>query len=156
LKFKGCPDTDGDGLMDKDDKCPKEAGPISNQGCPEMKKEDKEVLTFATQAVQFETGKTSLLKKSYPVLDKVYEVLMKYPNYNCSINGFTDNVGNPSYNQKLSEGRAKVCMDYLVKKGVPASRLTSAGYGENQPVGDNKTAAGRAQNRRTEFNVFPK
>jgi outer membrane protein OmpA-like peptidoglycan-associated protein len=121
-----------------------------------MKKEDKEVLNFATQAVQFETGKTSLLKKSYPVLDQVFDVLTKYPNYSCSINGHTDNVGNSKNNQKLSEGRAKVCMDYLVKKGIAASRLTSAGFGDSQPVGDNKTAAGRAKNRRTEFNVFLK
>ncbi len=152
-KFKGCPDTDGDGLADKDDKCPKEAGPISNKGCPEIKKEDKEVLNFATQAVQFETGKTSLLKASYPVLDQVLEVLKKYPNYNCSIDGHTDSVGEPANNQKLSEGRAKVCKDYLISKGIPADRLTSTGYGESKPIADNKFAPGRAKNRRTEFNV---
>ncbi len=152
-KFKGCPDTDGDGLSDKEDKCPKEAGPISNQGCPEMKKEDKEVLNFALQAVQFETGSSKLKKESYAVLDKVVEVLQKYPNYNCAIGGHTDNVGNDAMNLKLSDARANVCRDYLIKKGVAADRLTAKGYGESQPVADNKTAQGRKQNRRTEFNV---
>jgi outer membrane protein OmpA-like peptidoglycan-associated protein len=69
-----------------------------------------------------------------------------------SIEGHTDNVGDANSNQRLSEKRAKACLDYLVKQGINATRLISAGYGETRPIGDNTTAAGRQENRRTEFN----
>ena len=67
--------------------------------------------------------------------------------------GHTDNVGAKGYNQKLSENRAGAVKAYLVKKGVDASKLTSAGYGDTQPVADNKTAAGRQKNRRVEMKL---
>ena len=73
--------------------------------------------------------------------------------YKLSINGHTDNVGNAEKNQKLSEDRAAAVKAYLESKGVDASRLTSAGFGQDQPVADNKTKAGRAKNRRVEFAI---
>ncbi|RYF80826.1 MAG: OmpA family protein, partial [Chitinophagaceae bacterium] len=63
----------------------------------------------------------------------------------------TDDVGTSESNQTLSDNRAKAVKDYLVKQGVAESRLLSTGYGEEKPVADNKTAAGRAKNRRTEM-----
>ena len=75
------------------------------------------------------------------------------PSYKLSINGHTDNVGNAEKNQKLSEDRAAAVKAYLESKGVDASRLSSAGFGQDQPVADNKTKAGRAKNRRVEFKV---
>ena len=90
------------------------------------------------------------------MLDDVAAVLIKYPEYNLSISGHTDNTGSAAANKKLSEDRAKACYDYLVSKGVAASRLSHAGYGDTKPVGDNKTAAGRAANRRTEFDLMMK
>lgn len=152
----GCPDRDGDGVADRDDRCPDQPGLASNKGCPEMKKEDKAKVELAVKAVQFETGKAVLLPQSKKVLDDVAAVLIKYPEYNLSISGHTDNTGSAAANKKLSEDRAKACYDYLVSKGVAASRLSHAGYGDTKPVGDNKTAAGRAANRRTEFDLMMK
>jgi len=155
-KYKGCPDTDGDGVADNVDKCVDKPGPASNQGCPEIKKEDKEKLSFAIKNVQFETGKATLLAKSLPVLDEVAGLMMKYPEYSLTISGHTDNVGDAAANQSLSERRAKACYDYLATKSVGAQRMSHAGYGETQPVGDNKTKAGRDLNRRVDFNMYLK
>lgn len=151
-KINGCPDTDGDGITDNVDKCPNTKGIAANFGCPEIKVEDKKVLDVAMRAVEFQTGTAVITKKSFKNLDEVLNVLKKYPEMNLSIEGHTDNVADDMLNQKLSEKRAKACLDYLVKKGVAANRLTSTGYGETRPVGDNKTAEGRQMNRRTEFN----
>jgi len=71
-----------------------------------------------------------------------------------SISGHTDSVGSASSNQRLSERRAKSCYDYLTTKGISARQMSYAGYGETQPVADNKTKEGRQANRRVEFNVF--
>lgn len=153
---KGCPDTDNDGVYDNEDRCITEAGPASNKGCPEIKKEDKAKVELAVHAVQFETGKATLVPASNKILADVADVLIKYPAYSLNIGGHTDNVGDDKFNQELSEKRAKTVYDYLISKGVAASRLTSAGYGETKPVGDNKTKAGRDLNRRVEFELFIK
>jgi OmpA-OmpF porin, OOP family len=153
---KGCPDTDGDGIYDNDDRCPEKAGVAALKGCPEIKKEDKAKLERAIKLVQFESGKDVLLAKSYPVLDEVVSVMNQYTEYSLNIAGHTDNQGDDKLNQSLSERRAKRCYDYLVSKGVAAGRMAHAGYGETKPVGDNKTAAGREQNRRVEFELYVK
>ena len=80
----------------------------------------------------------------------------QYPEYSLNIGGHTDATGDDKMNLALSERRAKTCYDYLVSKGIAAGRMTYAGYGETQPVGDNKTAAGRAQNRRVVFELYVK
>jgi outer membrane protein OmpA-like peptidoglycan-associated protein len=69
------------------------------------------------------------------------------------ISGHTDNTGNPVVNAKLSTERAKAVVDYLVKKGITKDRLTYLGFGSDQPIADNATAAGRAKNRRVEFKI---
>jgi Outer membrane protein and related peptidoglycan-associated (lipo)proteins len=153
---KGCPDSDGDGIYDHEDRCPDKPGVAALRGCPEIKKEDKAKLERAIKLVQFETGKATLLKKSYPVLDQVVSVMNTYPDYSLNIGGHTDNVGDDKFNLDLSERRAKACYDYLVSKGIAAGRMASAGYGETQPKGDNKTAAGREANRRVEFELYVK
>ena len=84
-------------------------------------------------------------------LEAIKEILKNYPNAKFAINGHTDNVGNPKFNQKLSEARAKAVMDFLIAKGVNPANLTSQGFGASKPVKSNKTAAGRAENRRTEI-----
>ncbi|MDZ4680749.1 MAG: OmpA family protein [Saprospiraceae bacterium] len=152
--MEGCPDTDGDGVHDGDDRCPKEAGLAINKGCPEIKKEIREVLNFAMRAVQFETGKATLKKQSFAVLDQIVEIMAQYPAYRLVIAGHTDNVGNDKANLTLSENRAKACQQYLISKGVSAKRLSYAGYGESQPLADNKTAKGRELNRRVEFDLI--
>jgi OmpA-OmpF porin, OOP family len=151
----GCPfkDRDGDGVIDNEDKCPDTAGPASNQGCPELEEEEKEVLTFAAQAIQFETGSAVIKTASFGILNQVADILNKYPAYKCDIGGHTDSVGNETNNQVLSEKRAKACYDYLINKGVQASRLTYTGYGESQPIADNKFAEGQKKNRRVVFEI---
>ncbi len=151
--YKGCPDTDGDGIADPEDKCPKTAGPAFNQGCPELKKEEKEKLEFAMRAVQFETGSAKLLATSNKVLDEIAAIFLRYPEQKLRISGHTDSIGDDKANQQLSERRAKACFDYLVGKGISGSNMTHAGYGESKPIGDNRFAPGREQNRRVEFEV---
>lgn len=153
---EGCPfsDRDKDGVEDSKDKCPDVAGSATNQGCPEMKEEDKKKIEFAVRNIQFETSKATLKAGSPKILDEVASILKAYPYYNVSIEGHTDDVGDAAKNQALSEARAKTAMDYLISKGIDAKRLKSAGYGETKPKADNKTAEGRAENRRVEFNLY--
>ena len=155
-KFDGCPDTDNDGIADNADNCPTLAGPASNDGCPAIAAEDKAVLDLAMQNVNFETGSSRLLPASRNVLDQIAEIVQRYPGYNLFIDGYTDNVGNDFANQQLSADRANTCADYLSSKGVDRSLLITKGHGENDPIADNKTAAGRRMNRRVTFRLAPK
>lgn len=150
----GCPlDTDGDGIPDYKDKCPTVAGIASNQGCPELQREVRNLFKQAMHGIQFETGKSDIKKVSYPILDKIVTVMKENPTYLLAINGHTDDVGSDELNLKLSQDRANAVKQYLIDKGISESRLTAQGFGETQPVADNKTALGRAQNRRVEFEI---
>jgi outer membrane protein OmpA-like peptidoglycan-associated protein len=104
----------------------------------------------------FEFNKATLTDESVAELDRVYKMLTDVPTLKIEISGHTDNVGSASYNQKLSENRAKAVVDYLYKKGIENLRLTYAGYGFKQPVAPNDTEEGRQLNRRTEFKVLEK
>lgn len=152
---QGCPlvDTDKDGIMDPDDKCPELFGTAENQGCPDIKADITRKIDYAAQNIYFTTGKSTLLSRSFKGLDEVAKVIAENPGTNLVIEGHTDNTGDDAFNMKLSESRAAAVKAYLVKKGVDESRLTSAGYGETQPVADNKTAAGRQKNRRVEMKL---
>ena len=153
--YDGCPDTDGDGLPDPKDACPKTPGPVENNGCPVIEKADREVLTFAMRAVQFELAKATLKPESYSILNQIVTIMKKYPDYDLSIEGHTDSTGSDADNQRLSEARAKSCHDYLVSKGIADERLHYRGFGESRPVADNATYSGRTLNRRVEFNMIP-
>lgn len=154
-KYKGCPvpDSDGDGVNDEMDKCPTVPGPASNRGCPEVKEEVKKRLSFAATAIQFETGKAVITKKSHAILDEVVDIMNEYKDYDMHIHGHTDNTGKADRNQILSEERAAAVKQYFIDKGISASRLHSKGFGQDEPVADNKTAAGRAKNRRVELDL---
>lgn len=154
----GCPwpDTDGDGVLDKDDKCPNEAGVASNNGCPEVviKEEAVKKLNEFARAIYFNSGKTSFRKGVAGKLDLIAAIMKEYPKANFSIQGHTDSQGPSASNQRLSERRAKAVLDYLITKGgIDSKRLTSAGFGEDYPIADNKTRAGRAENRRVEIKL---
>jgi OmpA-OmpF porin, OOP family len=157
-------DSDGDGVLDRDDKCPAVAGPASNAGCPvpeapkptapaPVTEEIKKEIAYATELVQFQTGSSVLTGSSNAVLDKVAAIMVKNPGLKLSIGGHTDSQGNENSNRALSAARAKACHSYLVAKGVAGTRMTHAGYGSSQPRADNKTPEGRSANRRVEFNV---
>lgn len=154
-RYQGCPipDTDGDGVNDEEDKCPNRAGPASNQGCPEITKEVIEKINVAAKNVFFATGSFKLLPKSYKALDEVAGIMKADDLLKIQIDGHTDAQGDDAKNMTLSENRAKAVKDYLVSKGVPEASTNSTGYGETKPVADNKTAAGRAKNRRVEMTV---
>jgi len=147
-KYQGCPvpDTDSDGINDEEDKCPTIAGVAENGGCPLIK--------FNAANVQFASGTATLTKAAKAELNKLVPIMTtQYPDIKVAIEGYTDNTGKPETNQKLSEKRANSVKTYLVSKGISADRLTTAGFGSEQPVEDNSTAAGRAKNRRVEFKL---
>lgn len=157
-KYHGCPmpDKDGDGVADDEDKCPNVAGPASNQGCPVIKEETKARLAFAAKSIQFETGKSTIKFASYKMLDDITAILNEYPDYNINVDGYTDNTGKAEKNLLLSQQRSDAVKDYFVKKGIDAGRITATGHGIENPKADNKTAAGRAENRRVEMDLHLK
>jgi outer membrane protein OmpA-like peptidoglycan-associated protein len=98
----------------------------------------------------FATGRSELKSGATANLDRLGDFLAKYPDRNASIQGFTDSVGSEESNQMLSERRADSVKRYLIRRGVQSDRLDSMGHGENSPVADNESMAGRQQNRRVE------
>jgi len=103
--------------------------------------------------VNFDFNKANLKPESMPILYNAAEILLSHPDLNIEIQGYTDNTGSEKYNLKLSQKRANAVRDFLISKGVSASRLAAVGFGEASPIMDNRTAAGRAFNRRIEFKV---
>jgi outer membrane protein OmpA-like peptidoglycan-associated protein len=103
--------------------------------------------------VLFDTAKYTLKPEAREKLAKVSGILLAYPDLKVQVEGYTDNVGSEAYNQTLSQQRADAVRDYLVSQGVQPGNVTSTGYGLTNPVADNSTAAGRAQNRRVNLVV---
>ena len=154
IDAKGCLlDTDNDGVYDYLDECPLVVGIKENKGCPEVKREIRNLLKKAMSGIQFENGKATIKKNSYKILNDIAKIFIENANYLVEIQGHTDNVGKYEYNVDLSERRAQAVRTYLIEQGVPAERLTAHGYGPDKPIEDNKTKAGRAKNRRVEFNI---
>jgi outer membrane protein OmpA-like peptidoglycan-associated protein len=154
-KNDGCPivDRDGDGVLDKDDRCPDEAGPASNQGCPTVKEDVIAKTAAIAKSIYFDLNSAKLQKRSYGPLDELVQILKDNPGYKLAIESHTDNSGTNAYNQKLSDNRSTTVMSYLVDKGIDASRLSAAGYGEEKPIATNDTKEGRALNRRSELKL---
>jgi len=153
----GCPDPDNDqdGVLDASDKCPNEPGPASNQGCPpkfELINVTQEKIELK-QAIFFRTAKAVILPKSFGLLDEVAAALSARPSMHVRIEGHTDIRGGHAYNLRLSQSRADSVKAYLVGKGISSDRMEAKGYGPDQPIDNNKTAAGRERNRRVEFMI---
>ena len=151
-KYQGCPvpDTDGDGLNDDYDKCPTVPGTIANNGCPDETKkvEEQKKVDISAKTILFQIKSAALRSSSFQSLDAVAKILNEDAQVGLEIEGHSDNVGNANFNTKLSQKRADTVMKYLEKKGVASSRMTAKGFGSTQPVAENNTADGRAQNRR--------
>ncbi len=162
IENKGCPwaDTDGDGIFDIDDKCPNVAGPADNNGCPsipqkvELTVEEQEVINKVFSNLNFEVGKSVIAVSSFESLNLLNELLLKKPSFKLLIEGHTDNAGKAVVNMKLSQTRADAVKKYFVDNGIDAARITAKGYGPTKPIADNKTAEGRARNRRVEFTIL--
>jgi len=94
------------------------------------------------------------ISDSLTVLDQAVDTLKRYPQLRVTVANYTDSVGDPAYSQALSERRAKIVYDYLIAHGIDAGRLGGPiGHGQDDPVDDNDSPAGRARNRRTELQV---
>lgn len=153
----GCPDTDNDkdGLADGEDNCPDAFGTPESKGCPQYIQVQGDKITL-NQQIHFDSGRSVIKPDSYQILDEVAAVLKSNENWMVRVEGHTDNVGSREKNLQLSEERARACMDYIVNKGVAASRMSATGYGFDQPIASNATPDGRTANRRTEFKILSK
>lgn len=151
----GCPwpDTDGDGVLDRDDNCPKVSGSVTNKGCPEVTEEVQKTLNAYAKTILFNSGKATIKVESTHVLIDIIKILNEYPNAKFTVEGHTDSIGSEQANQKLSEERALSVKNFLIEKGIDASRLKSIGYGESKPIATNMYKEGRAENRRVEINL---
>lgn len=154
-RYQGCPvpDTDNDGVNDEEDKCPTVPGTAANNGCPEIKQEVINRVNYAAKNIFFATGSARLLSTSNKALNEVVKIMNENPDLKLTIDGHTDNVGTAEKNMTLSQNRANSVKTYLTKKGVDESRLMANGYGLTKPIATNKTAKGRAMNRRVEMQL---
>lgn len=164
-------DTDADGVSDYFDKCPGTpmGTRVDGSGCTyvstvverivdepakmDISADDYNVIKEASEHLQFETGSAVLKPVSYSYLHRVVDILPK-KNLSIRLSGYTDNIGSDASNLKLSKARVNTVKAYLSKQGVGPEHITAVGYGEADPIATNKTAAGRAQNRRVEFNFY--
>lgn len=149
---RGCPlDSDGDGVPDYLDQCP---------GTPKSFKVDAVGCiieqTVILRTVNFEFNKDTLTSEAKDALDLVAAGLASQPKLTVQIDGHTDSKGSPAYNLNLSKKRAAAVRQYMIGKGVAATRLAAEGFGESKPIASNDTEAGRAENRRVEFQVLNK
>jgi outer membrane protein OmpA-like peptidoglycan-associated protein len=159
----GCPkDSDLDGVPDHIDQCPDTpAGKqVDEKGCeyviivPEPKADLEQIILSAETSFEFNSA---LLKPAaYPELDKMLEVMKKYPLSRWRIEGHTDNVGSEEGNIKMSQMRAESVLNYFVSRGIPKVRFEAVGLGSSKPVADNNTPEGRAKNRRVEIKRIDK
>lgn len=160
----GCPDPDNDrdGLADTVDQCPDEAevinGTEDDDGCPDEGKPlvliGKNKLVIQDK-VYFAHNKDVILERSATLLDQVAKTLERHPWIKkVRVEGHTDDRGNDEYNLELSNRRANAVMKALLDRGIDAGRLEAAGYGEQNPIDTNKSATGRANNRRVEFTIL--
>ncbi len=168
-------DTDGDGLTDGDEVMKHKTDPLKadtdggtvNDGAevargsnpldptddvPKKKEIKVEVgKAIVLEGIVFKTGSANIEPQSEENLEEAFNTLEQNQDITVEIRGYTDNVGNPRSNQRLSQRRADAVKAWLVKKGIAATRITAKGYGQENPVGDNSTPEGRQKNRRIEF-----
>lgn len=160
----GCPDFDNDkdAIADSVDNCPMEPevynGFQDEDGCPDTlvkptEKEEKELNT-QLRSINFKSGSAELRTESYRALDFIAKFLKEYPHLRYEVQGHTDSQGSDKYNLVLSAARAGTVRSYLLSKGISEPNLIAIGYGESVPIADNRTAQGRARNRRVEFRVI--
>jgi len=150
----GCPiDSDGDGVPDYLDKCPgtPRGVPVDDTGCPIAGIEVAGDEWFVRGQVLFDVNRNTIKPEAAEILLRVANFLRKNQQYVVEIQGNTDSTGPLAWNMQLSEKRADAVKSYMVANGVAADRLTTKGFGPNEPLAPNNTAEGRAKNRRVDF-----
>jgi OOP family OmpA-OmpF porin len=103
--------------------------------------------------VLFDFDKSAIKPEGAAILDRLVAFMKENPTKRVEFSGYTDSIGTEAYNQKLSERRASSAQSYVAKQGIDPSRITTRGFGESNPIADNKTSDGRAKNRRVEVKV---
>lgn len=149
---RGCRvDTDGDGVYDEDDRCANSprGEDVDASGCPVLF--EAEETTLVLEGVTFETNSANLTGAAEEILDRVAQALVGNPDVRVRVEGHTDSTGARSYNVNLSQSRAEAVVAYLNGRGVALDRMEAVGVGPDEPVADNGTADGRAENRRVEL-----
>lgn len=182
MDFDGIPDpdNDGDGILDKNDKAPGTDETVRNKidtkenyndyqdtdGVPDVKPEtpkpeepkptdlSKLEQDLALHIVHFETNYYKISDADKLKLDAVALLLKQFTDVKLQVQGHTDSTGPADFNAKLAVNRAQAVKDYLVNKGIAASRLEVKGFGPDKPVDSNETVAGRANNRRADFIIL--
>ncbi|MFO3671796.1 OmpA family protein [Pseudomonas protegens] len=159
---KGDGDEDGDGVPDSRDKCPHtpRGVQVDANGCPPPPPVVEEVVvvkeeTIVIRDVHFHFDSAKLTDADKTKLNTIVTRLkQEASSAQLRVTGHTDSVGSDAYNQKLSDKRAHSVVEYLISNGIPRSSFVSVtGAGESKPLADNKTAEGRAMNRRTEIQI---
>jgi outer membrane protein OmpA-like peptidoglycan-associated protein len=158
----GCPtdDKDNDGIPDAIDSCPDEKGfpnaEAEKHGCPRtVRVTQEEVLLL--QQIQFDFDEATIDATSQPVLDEVAQALKDHPEIlSVEVQGHTDEKGTKEYNKRLSQRRAEAVQQALIRRGIAADRLNAKGYGNDVPLDESTTDAGRQKNRRVEFKIVQK
>ncbi|MBB3240713.1 outer membrane protein OmpA-like peptidoglycan-associated protein [Pseudomonas sp. Tn43] len=156
-------DEDDDGVFDRRDRCPDTPAdtPVEHHGCPlpqypasvkPVEPPVSEVITLNGN-VLFAYNQSELMPQARSELDSLMAKLQNADVASIKVIGHTDSQGSDAYNQKLSERRASSVAAYLLSQGVAPNKLTSEGRGESQPVAENNTEEGRAQNRRVELHI---
>jgi OmpA-OmpF porin, OOP family len=156
----GCPDPDNDDdtVLDEKDDCPNQPGPVDNKGCPKkysLVQVTKDRIEIKKQ-INFATGSAKIVGAvSQQILNEVAQALNDNPQIKrVRVEGHTDSVGDDVKNLKLSQARADSVRAALIKLNVDPARMDPVGFGETRPISSNSTASGRAENRRTEFNII--
>ncbi len=156
----GCPipDTDGDGYLDNVDGCPDKPetwnGLEDADGCPDTLPPKIKAIDGVIRGIYFDLDKDTIKPRSRPVLDRAVAVFTEFPSVRIEISGHTDSTGSIAYNRDLSRRRAEAVKAYLVEHGIDHGRIQTRGAGPDEPIDTNRTPAGRAKNRRIEFQVL--
>lgn len=129
---KGCPDSDGDQVADNIDNCPTEPGLLANKGCPLMSNTDVISLKNEIQPIIFEKNSYELSETDYKKLEYIIGFMKNYPHSILSISGYAFDGTDEKYNEVLSVLRARICFDYLIRKGVSEERITYSGFGDKK------------------------
>lgn len=124
---------------------------MTMSSCSNARRVARDVAEFISYDITFDVGKATLKPESDKEIARIVALMIDNPNLCYEVQGHTDNTGSAASNMKLSQKRAQAVVDRMVKLGVPKDRLTAVGKGQEEPIADNDTEEGRAQNRRVVF-----